>query len=82
MTAFKDWILSEYPNESEDAYSVVRELHKSAWNAALAHAAEECDHMAFLCHTHDELGKGRERGMLDCAEALRALSIERQMEEK
>ncbi len=38
--------------------------------------AEDLSHAAFLCHTHDEFGKGRERGFLDAVKIIRARSKE------
>ena len=34
-------------------------------------AAKECEHRAFLCHAHNEYGKGREQGVLDAARYVR-----------
>lgn len=42
-------------------------------NQVIEECAELCSHKAFLCHTHDERGKGAEWGMLECMKALRAM---------
>ena len=36
----------------------------------LERAAADVSHKAFLCHTHDARGVGRERGLLDAAKFL------------
>lgn len=43
---------------------------QSGVREGMLRAAEICDGMAFMAHTHDEFGKGREQGMLDCHKAI------------
>ena len=60
-------------------------------NAALAQPAAsaegvreaciaEISHKAFLCHTHDDFGRGREQGLLDACEALRTTNLSNQQD--
>lgn len=58
---------------SETGKYVTYADHLAAIGEVKEMCAAECDRKAFLCHTHDEHGKGRERGMLDCVAAIRAL---------
>lgn len=41
---------------------------------ALREAAAHLNHKAFLCHAHDDFGKGRERGFLDSEKEVLALA--------
>lgn len=44
-----------------------------ARNETLEEGAKELDHRAFLCHAHDDFGKGKEKGLLDGVRYVRAL---------
>jgi hypothetical protein len=68
--------LDQEPLDLDAALTLLRECREE--NARLREATieeciGECIHRAFLCHTHDECGKGREKGMLDCVKYLRDL---------
>lgn len=54
------------PEEAEAAF-----LAGARWMAQKS--AGDIDHQAFLCHTHDAHGKGRERGLLDATKIIAAL---------
>ena len=51
-----------------------RERGRRVREETIEECAKECEHRAFLCHAHNEHGRGMERGMLDAAVYVRALA--------
>ena len=51
----------------------IKRAYLEGAKAALEMAAGNVNHKAFLCHAHDDHGKGRERGLLDAETEIRNL---------
>ena len=66
--------LVEQRDTAERELTAERERGRRVRKETIEECAKECEHRAFLCHAHNEHGRGMERGMLDAAVYVRALS--------
>ena len=71
--------LVEHMGSDLSIVRAARVSYNAAWRAGrlegFAEAQAELSHRAFLCHTHNDFGRGRERGLLDAMKYIAALSV-------
>ena len=66
--------MAEHARQLERELTAERERGRRVREETIEECVKECEHRAFLCHAHNEHGKGREQGLLDAATHIRALS--------